>query len=406
MKYSIDNAGKLFPMTYTKEAPGCFRLVAYLYKEVDKEVLQQALNEAITRFPNYNVTLKNGLFWHYFRTNTRQPIVSKETEVPFDLIEPFKKNSFPFQVLYSENKICLEIYHALTDANGGMEFLKAICFHYLNTKEKEILNNDTILTNEVKVDKTENSDSFNENFSKNVKEYKKDPKAFRIAGEVCTPNVTSVVLDVEKLKKLCKDKSLTITEYIGGTLLYCVHKCTKESNIENLPVTLFIPVNARKYYNSKTLKNFVLYIRSPFQGNDTSTIDDSIESVKNTLRNNLSKDYLDSVIKSNVSIQKNFFLNYSLLAIKKRIMKFGYKKIAGGRSTITCSNIQEVKTPDLMKDYIDMFEFTVSPSRSLPITFSGVSYNNKLRLSFNTNIKEREIINEFISMIEKENITL
>ncbi len=402
MKYNIDNAGKIFPMTYTKEAPGCFKLCAYLYNEVNIDILQEAVYIALERFPNFNVTLKNGLFWHYYKTNLNKPKVEKETEIPFLLIEPFSKGSFPFQVLYNEKKICVEFYHALTDANGGMEFLKAICYHYLILNKVELVNNDTILTNEIEFDSTEHRDSFNDNYNKKAIKYEKDPSCLKLKGEKTNTEIVNVLVNVEKLKVLAKKENFTITEYIGGTIIYSIYK--NVDNIDKLPISLLVPVNARKYYNSKSLKNFILYIRSPFFIKDEVTLKDTRECVKNTLRNDLSKDYLDSLIKSNVSIQKNFFLNFSLLFIKKRLMKFGYKKVAGGKTSITFSNVQDVKTPELMKDYIDTFEFSISPSNSLPIAFSGVSYNNKLRLSFNTNIKEREIINHFISILEEENL--
>ncbi len=397
MKYSIDNAGKIFPMTYEKEKPGCFKLTATLYEAVNVALLQDALDITIKRFPMFDTILKNGVFWHYLKTNNAKQIVKAEHDIPFHLVNPFVKNNFCYELLYRGNRISLEVFHVLTDATGAMEFLKAICFNYLQLKGVNIENNKTILTKDIPVDYTEERDSFKDCYNKNASKLKKDPTSLKIIGTKCDFENVNVTLDINKIKN--KSNGYTITEFIGGHVLYSILKIT--DNPEKLPLSLIIPINSRKFYNSKTLKNFVTYIRSPFYPKDDSQISDISDCIRSTLRNDLSKDFLDSLIKSNVSMERNFFLNYMFLFIKKRIMKVGYKLAAGTKSTIQFSNLGEVKTPDIMKDFIDTFEFSISPSNSLPVTFSGVSYNGKLKLSFNTNIVERDVINYFLNLVEE-----
>lgn len=401
MKYCLDNAGIIFPMTYTKEIPNSFKLSAYFYEDINKEILQKALNETFKRFHSFNVTLKNGVFWHYFATNKNELKVSLETKEPFLLLDPLEKDRFVITVLYEGSKISVEFFHALTDANGGLEFLKCLCYYYLTFKGININNNDTILTNDVKEDKTECIDSFCDNYNKKIEKSEKAKQVLKIDGTDSEVISDEIILSISKLKEICKEKNCTITEYLGAVVLYSYYLNTKEINIEKKDLALFIPVNARKYYNSKSLKNFMLYIRSYLETDKEVTLDGVIDSIRNTLRNELSKEYLDGVIKSNVSIQKNFFLNYMFLFIKKRIMKIGYKKVAGGTVTVAFSNIQEVKTPEVMKDYIDRFSFIISPSKSLRISTSVVSYKDKLSLMFTRNIIEANIIDTVKEIVSK-----
>ncbi len=399
-KYKIDNAGAIFPMTYSKLIPNSFKLSAYFYEDINKNILQDALNETLIRFHSFNVTLKSGFFWHYFKTNKNKLIVQEDNEEMFYYLDPLDKDAFSISVLYKKNRLSVEFFHSLTDANGGMEFLKSLCFNYLNIKGINIENNDLVLTKKIVEDRTECVDSYIENYNKKIEPCKKAKKVFAIQGTRDVMKSEEIILSINKLKEVCKKYECTITEFLGGVILYSYYLNTIDKNIEKNNLSLFIPVNARKYYNSKTLKNFMLYIRSYIYVNDEITLEGVINSIKNTLKNDLSKDYLDSVIKSNVSIQKNFFLNTMLLFVKKKVMKIGYKKVAGSTVSIAFSNIQEVKLPEKMKEHIDYFSFIISPSNSLRISSTAVSYKDKLNLTFTRNIIERNIIDSVKKIVD------
>src|SRR5574344_1849762 len=78
----IDNAGLIYPSASSEKWNNVFRLSAYLKEQVDKNVLQQALNIVIERFPNFDVTLRRGMFWHYFQSLSKFPVVEKEVNYP------------------------------------------------------------------------------------------------------------------------------------------------------------------------------------------------------------------------------------------------------------------------------------------------------------------------------------
>jgi len=50
----LDNASKYFAATYSERDEKVFRISCELFEEVDPEILQQALDETIERFPYIN----------------------------------------------------------------------------------------------------------------------------------------------------------------------------------------------------------------------------------------------------------------------------------------------------------------------------------------------------------------
>jgi len=74
----LDNASKFFAATYSERDEKVFRISCELFEEVDPEILQQALDETIERFPYYKSVLRRGIFWYYLEDSDIRPLVEKE----------------------------------------------------------------------------------------------------------------------------------------------------------------------------------------------------------------------------------------------------------------------------------------------------------------------------------------
>ncbi len=55
--FKLDNASKIYPSSGTARWNAVYRVCAVMKERVDREVLQQALDVVIERFPSYNVIL-------------------------------------------------------------------------------------------------------------------------------------------------------------------------------------------------------------------------------------------------------------------------------------------------------------------------------------------------------------
>ena len=73
-KYSkwrkLDNAALAFPMVTGKDDTRVFRFYCELKEEVDPELLQQALDETMEKYPLFQAVLRKGFFWFYIRSTS------------------------------------------------------------------------------------------------------------------------------------------------------------------------------------------------------------------------------------------------------------------------------------------------------------------------------------------------
>ncbi len=402
--YKLDNAGKVYPSLYNPNNTNVFRLSALFFEEIDGALLQDALEITLQRYKTFNVKLRKGLFWYYLEPNSKKAFVKEESPYIFQSIHK-DNNNFLFAVSYFGKRINVEIFHALTDATGGAEFLKTLCYNYLKFKNINIENDGSLITSECSVSPSEAQDSFVATFKDNVEALAQCPKAYILKGHKCPKYRVEIIngmMDVSELKSISKKYDCTITAYLCGVLIYSYYINTKENNSKKLPITALIPINARKILGTKTLRNFMLYIRSGVNFEEGITVDDCIKAVRDTLTNELTEEYLQSVLKLNVPVERNMLIRLTPLFMKKIGIRFMFK-LVGTRTTSTCfSNLGEVKMPEAMSNYIDRIEFVIAPSPSLPIMTSAISYNNKFIFSFVKSIRERAILKTFFSIVSND----
>ena len=140
--YQVDNVAKLFIATNNRRDPRVFRVCCTLDADIDPGCLAEALRLTARQFPNFQVTLHRGLFWHYMESTGKLPAPLPETLPPCaPIYGPDLQNELLYRVSYYGPRINVEMFHALSDGNGGLLFLKALVCQYLKLQHPDALAN-------------------------------------------------------------------------------------------------------------------------------------------------------------------------------------------------------------------------------------------------------------------------
>lgn len=94
-------------------------------------VLQSALDVTVRRFSSMCVCLRKGLFWYYLQQLEAAPMIRQESSYPVTRMSKHEARRCAFRVIVYENRIAVEFFHAVTDGNGGLVFLKSLVAEYL-----------------------------------------------------------------------------------------------------------------------------------------------------------------------------------------------------------------------------------------------------------------------------------
>lgn len=400
--YKLDNAAKIYPAILSRKNPATFRVAVILNEYVDKDILLASVNDVIDRFPTMKVKLKKGLFWNYFENNDKKVLVHKEEYSPCYMINQNLNNNYLFRVSYYNRRISLEIFHALTDGTGGMEFLNSILYRYFELKEYKLNCENMIITNKDFPSIRELEDSYYKVVSKEKIKKEKIRKAQHIKGKVLKNNSIGVihgVLNVNDLLKISKSLDVTLTEYLASLFVLSVYE--KNKIITKKPITINIPVNLRNLYDSKSLRNFSYFVNVSIDTNEDLTFDKILTKVKQNLREGTKKENINSKLNTIVKVDKNTLLRLTPLFIKNLILKNTRKMLSDNIKTSTITNLGVIKLPESMINLVSHFEFILYSAPPVNINCGICTFNDKIVISMSKSIVETDIIRYFFTYLSK-----
>lgn len=268
--YKIDTAGTLYPSTARKDWNSVFRMTAVMKEPVNAVTLQKAADKTLLRFPTMAVKLRSGLFWYYFEENEKPLIVRQECS---RLAGPFidvEENGHLLRIMYSESKIMVEFFHAITDGTGGMTFLCTLVSEYLCLLGEHIPPFGLVLDVDTPPHPSELEDGFTKIPKRIMQKEKRDGPAYHFSGEVLETGATKVIsfsVPADLIKKRAKGLGVSITSYIAAILLYSAREAQMNARPKQLlPVRVSIPINLRRYFEVDTLRNFSWFTTPGIEG--------------------------------------------------------------------------------------------------------------------------------------------
>lgn len=392
--FRLDNAAKIFPPNSTKRDTKVFRFACELYEIVEEKFLQEALNQALEQFPLYTSTLKRGLFWYYLETSDIKAIVEKEHLPICSPLYGKNKKTLLFRVTYYEKRINLEVYHALSDGTGALQFLKTIVSHYLRLKHQE-LSIDTTLDLDYNASSTEKlDDSFQKYYRKTKRKQKNTPTAYQLNGSKLPEHRLQViegVLSVKKLLELAHQYDTTITIFLSAVLIQAIHQTRKMKDYKN-PITLTIPVNLRKYFQSKSARNFFGIINTSISyEKENKKWEEIISELKTQFAHELTKEQLEIRMNTFTGIEHNILARAVPLFIKDFVLRIA-DSIAEKDVTFSFSNVGPIQMPKDMIPYIRLFDVFSSTNK---MQACMCSFEDQLVISFTSPFLSTEIEKNF-----------
>lgn len=391
----LDNAAKIFPPNSKKSDTKVFRFSCELIEPVDKIVLQQALDITIEEFPLYKSVIKSGLFWYYFEKSDIKPVVSLEDMPPCSCLFDRDKKDLLFRVMYFKKRISVEIYHALSDGTGALQFLRTLVFHYITIKYKnEFL--EKMPTMDYDASRSQKlADSFQKYYTNDKNTSKKRRVvAYKIRGQKLAEyriKVIEGIMPINDILKMVKEYNTSLTIFLASILMCSINEDIAVRHKKN-PVVLSIPVNLRKYFNSETARNFfgvinVDYNFSEYKGD----INDVIRQIQKCFKEGLTHEKLSGRMNGLASLEHNYLLRIIPLKIKDISLRIA-NNIVDKTNTSTLSNVGRIEMPEEVKPFIESFDIFVSTNK---IQACFCSYGDKLRVSFTSAFVSTDIQRKF-----------
>ena len=409
--YKLDLSASVYPTLQRRDFSSVYRLSVLMKENVDPQVLQQAVDLALPRFPTYKAAIRKGLFWRYLEPNNRPgPFVQEDVKNSCQPMYFKANNRYLIRFYYYGKRIALEAHHSLGDGSGCMCVLMTVVATYLRLLgHDEIANEGFVLDIKEAPDKEELEDAYMKYANAKVCPPRPGEKTYRVRGTkepFYTLNVIDGIMSVSEVMAVARKYHATITEYFNAVLLYALlQKQESERHFKQRPVKVAMPVNLRRFFPSKTLRNFITMI---YPGVDPRlgdyTFEEIVAQVHNYMRYYLNEKFLRGDITTNAATQRNPFIRVVPLFIKDFVVKRFYAKVQDRNSSAGLTNMGAMKVPEGMKPYIERFDIYMGQPFSSRTNCAIISFEDVLTINFASSIVETDVERYFFRKLIRDGI--
>lgn len=404
----LDNAAKIYPAARRQNWSNVFRLSATLKETVDVEILQSALDVTVRRFPSMAARLRRGVFWYYLQQLDHAPPIKAESSYPLTRMSRDEVRQCAFRVIAYENRIAIEMFHSLTDGNGALIFLKSLVAEYLQQRYKiHIPAKNGVLGRLEDPSEEELEDSFQKHAGA-VKASRADSDAYRLSGipeRDDFHHVTCFRLSVDAVRAKAKEYGVSVTAFLTAAMMLAL-QTLQARQIPNprfrKHIKVLIPVNLRKLFPSKSLRNFALYTTPQI---DARLGDYSFREICKVVHHHMGLEItprkMSMLIATNVSSEKILAVKLMPLFLKNIVMKAVFDAVGERKSCLTLSNLGAVELPDRMRPYIQRMDFILGVQATSPYNCGVLSLGDTLYLNFIRNIRQPLLESEFHRVLQE-----
>ena len=409
----LDNAAKIYPAARRRNWSNVYRQSVTLCENVDKAVLQSALDVTAKRFPSIAARLRRGLFWFYLQQVDEAPKIRHEQSYPLVFMSNKEMQKCALRVIAYRNRIAVEYFHSLTDGTGALIFLKTLTAEYLEQKYGiSIPCEDVILDRREPPSKEELEDSFLR-YTSPVAASRRSANAWRPAQEPTQGgflNLTCFSLPVQDALSQARARGTSLTVFLGAAMMQalqswqaeCVPQAKKRKRIK-----LLIPVNLRNLFPSKTLRNFAMYTIPEL---DTRLGEYSFEEICKVIQSKMGAEitakHMSTVITTNVKDERNPLVRLIPLPLKNLVMKAIFDSVGERKSCLSLSNLGAVRIPECMQPYVTRFDFILGVQAAAPYNCGVLSYGDTLYINFIRNTKTPDLERHFFAALQRLGLTV
>ena len=408
--YKLDLSAIVYPTLQRRDFSSVYRLSVLLKEPVQPELLQKALDRTLPRFPTYKAAIRKGLFWRYLEPNNRPgPFVQPDIKNPCMPMSFKANNRYLIRVYYYQNRISLEAHHSLGDGTGGMCVLQTMTAEYLRLLGHEIPCGGFVLNLNEKPDPGELEDAYMRYANSKVRPPRPGEKTYRVRGTkepFYTLNIIDGIMSVKQVMQAAKKYDASITEYLNAVLLYALlQKQESDFHFGLKPVKIAMPVNLRRFFPSKTLRNFITMI---YPGVDPRlgdyTFEEIVGQVHHYMRYYINEKFLRGDITTNAATQKNPLIRVVPLFVKDMVVRTFYTKVQDKNSSAGLTNMGALKVPEEMKPYIERFDIYMGQPFSSRTNCAIISFEDTLTINFASSIIEADVERYFFRKLVKDGI--
>jgi len=404
-EFSIDNASILFLSLMRKEHTNSFRFTMTLKEIIAPDILQLAVDRIWKRFPSVIAGFQPS-FFHFRHIPAAKPPQVRPDPGCLHAMTRKELQECCFRILYSGMDISIEAFHALTDGYGAITTFITLVSEYLYLKnEIHVPISDIRLDPASQPKDYEVADSFLDHTQDLPRHL---PSRFsyqlpRSSAHSWDVKTSSFTVETKLLLEAAHRYEVTLNTLLSCVLASSVMEIQKKYRTPRQlkPVRIMVPVDLRRLFPSKTLRNFSLYSLPTMEPDQHDiSLKELCDSFGKQLRSQLSKENLAAMISYNVRTQNAWYFRMIPWAVKGIAMRLGYRFFGESNSSLTLTNLGKVQLPLELSPHVEDMQVYLTPRMGSPYGCAVLSYGNKITINMSRFCQQTELEEVFFRNLQ------
>lgn len=399
--YKVDNVAKVFLATAGNRDTRTLRVSCTLWEEIDPELLQKALLATIQVRPQFQVRIRRGFFWHYMEDTDVEPKVVEESGRVCPKLYLKGTSALHYRVSYWGSRINLDLFHAISDGTGALEFLNILVLEYLKLKYPDRF--DDVKVHSGASEDDLNEDSYRQFYEKQGKATKPLKKSYHPSGLKLPYDQLQffeVHMPTAELLPKAKELGVSLTSYIGAKLMIAIMEDMPSLKKKKLPITVSMPVNLRNYYPSKTSRNFFNNVNVSHTFKEDISFEDLAKEFDVKLKENLTPENIKAQMDKFETMEYVAPVRMVPLIIKQYVVKLGSRS-SDKNVSVVLSNLGVQKPAEELAPLIQNYNAFCSSSN---LFVACSSYNGELTLGISSPYQSTGVIKDFVRSFTDEDV--
>jgi len=389
-RFPLDNAAQIFVNIVSPGETTLSRIGFIMSEPVDRERLQKAVANVVpVRFPYFQVYLKKTFFAYVLERTQDIPRVEDDSVYTNRHVD-FHSKKFLFRFRTGGNNIALEMSHILSDGYGTLVLLMSVTAEYFRLGGIEVEDFPLIFRPGDPVDPREWGCAYAEHFSRKGPAVKAESQAYIPGGEAIPFEryyMARYRMSLEKTREMARSRKVTLVVFLSGIYLWAIQEIYLEDLKEGKakagkPLRFQIPVNLRRDYPTKSLKNFS-YIYSPSfslkTADEAKSLEEIISLISEDIRYERHNHIVENQIRRNVKLTNNPLYKYMPRMIKEPLLALFYQMFARGLFSGVLTSLGELSLPPALEKRVDSIDIVACNSPGILEVNIGSTVDN-LRL--------------------------
>lgn len=393
-RFPVDNASILYLSLMRKDHCNSYRFTMTLTEPVCPATLQTAVDRIYRRFPTVIAGFRPGFFRYYHIPSSQAPQVRPDPGCLITMSREEIRNC-AFRVYYREATVAIEAFHALADGYGAIACFTTMIAEYLRLKHGiHIPVTETLLDLEHAPMLPELEDSYLEH-EQGKPLHLPSRYSYQLPGGDLgreAVHTHTLAMPAQKLLDASRAHGVSVTALISAVMASTVMEIQKQNPGKIKPVRVMVPVDLRRMFPSRTLRNFILYVLPTMEPEeDEKALPALLRSFGKQMTAQLEKSRLASIMAYNVRTQSSWYFLMIPMSVKLALMRLAYRYFGESNSSVTVTNLGNVRLPEEMQPYVEGIEVTLTPRMRSPYNCAILSYNGKLSIRISRFPRESQL---------------